>query len=308
MLGGFLLILPIMCCIMTGWGLKRVGILNDEGGSQMGRVVFYVAAPCLVFRITLSVSARDLGDVNFVLALYGGYLGMILCAWLSERFRRGDARRKAASVMMAIRSNNMFMGMPAVVMLWGEGALEYYGRFMALSVAGFEIFSAVSGLIVLHGGLRKDSLRRVFRSLSRNPVVLSIVLGALWNVGVGLPLPRWLDLSLKILGDLGTGLALITLGMKLKPGELRRDLLQVWPDMIVRLIISPLILALGFRFFPSQPEMVKTCILVMAMPVAMNTFPMAEAMGMDGDYTARAVMVSTMLSVLTLPLVIRFLL
>lgn len=308
MLNGFLLILPIMCCIMTGWILKRAGILNDEGGAQMGRVVFYVAAPCLIFRITLSLGSRDFDDVNLILVLYGGYLGMILCAWLSERFRRGDARRKAASVMMAVRSNNMFMGMPAVIMLWGESALEYYGRFMALSVAGFEIFSALSGLIVLHGGLKKDSLRRVLRSFSRNPVVLSIALGALWNVGVGLPLPRWLDLSLKILGDLGTGLALITLGMKLKPGELRHDLLQVWPDVIVRLLVSPLILALGFRFFPARPEMVKTCILVMAMPVAMNTFPMAEAMGMDGDYTARAVMVSTMLSVLTLPLVIHFLL
>ena len=46
----------------------------------------------------------------------------------------------------------------------------------------------------------------------------------------------------------------------------------------------------------------------MAMPVAMNTFPMAEAMGMDGDYTAKTIMVSTMVSVVTLPLVIRFLL
>ena len=65
---------------------------------------------------------------------------------------------------------------------------------------------------------------------------------------------------------------------------------------------------MGFRFLPSVPEMEKLSVLVMAMPVAMNTFPMAEAMGMDGDYTAKTIMVSTMVSVVTLPLVIRFLL
>ena len=73
------------------------------------------------------------------------------------------------------------------------------------------------------------------------------------------------------------------------------------------LLLSPLILAAGFRFLPCAPEMEKLSILVMAMPVAMNTFPMASAMGMDGDYAAKTIMVSTMLSVLTLPLVIEFL-
>ena len=69
MMDGFMLILPIMCCIMTGWFLKKVGVLNDEGGAQMGRVVFFVAAPCMIFRFTLSLKPADFADGNFILEI-----------------------------------------------------------------------------------------------------------------------------------------------------------------------------------------------------------------------------------------------
>ena len=96
MMDGFMLILPIMCCIMTGWFLKKVGVLNDEGGAQMGRVVFFVAAPCMIFRFTLSLKPADFADGNFILVLYGGYLMMALSSRIIEHFRSGTAARKAA--------------------------------------------------------------------------------------------------------------------------------------------------------------------------------------------------------------------
>jgi len=308
MTDGFILILPIMCCIMTGWFLKRVGILNEEGGAQIGRLIYYLAAPCLIFRFTLSLKPRDFADVGFIAVLYGGFVLMALVSWIIERFRGGTAARKASSVIMSIRSNNMFMGMPAVLMLWGENWMGYYGRFMALCVVGFEIISALCGLVTLHGGVGLGAMKRVFASLFRNPIVISILFSLAWGMGLHLPMPRFLDMSLKIFGDLGTGLALITIGMKLRPSELVNDFLQCWPDAVVRLMIAPAILAAGYRFFPSEPEMVKVSVLVMAMPVAMNTAPLAAAMGMDGNYAAKTIMVTTVLSVATLPLVIRFLL
>ncbi len=151
-------------------------------------------------------------------------------------------------------------------------------------------------------------MKRVFASLFRNPIVICIMLALVWGMGLHLPMPRFLNLSLKIFGDLGTGLALISIGMKLRPAELWADVRLCWPDAVIRLFIAPAILAAGFRLSPSQPEMVKVCVLVMAMPVAMNTFPLADAMGMDGEYAAKTIMVTTVLSVLTLPFVIRFLL
>ena len=152
------------------------------------------------------------------------------------------------------------------------------------------------------------SLSRVGGSLIRNPVIISIMLGLLFGMGLHVKLPQWLSLSIDILGDLGTGLALLTLGMKLKPAELFSDLAVVWPEVIMRLFLAPLILWAGFRLLPVEPSMEKIGVLVMGMPVAMNTYPMAAAMGMDDDYTARSIMVSTILSVFSLPVIIRFLL
>jgi malonate transporter len=308
MIQGFLLILPIMCCIWTGWLLKRIGIFNDEGGEQMGRVVFYLAAPCIVFRFVYALKPADFADVNFSIVLNAGYVVIILISCVMQLFRRCSIQRKAASVMMSIRSNNMFMGMPAVIIMWGEQILPAFGRYMALAEVGFEFLSALSGLVVLNGGLNSRSLRRVGVSLLHNPVIISIILALTFGMGLHVKLPRWLSLSIDILGDLGTGLALLTLGMKLKPAELFHDLSVVWPEVLMRLFLAPLILWAGFRLLPVEPAMEKIGILTMGMPVAMNTYPMAAAMGMDDDYTAQSIMVSTVLSVFTLPVIIRFLL
>ena len=155
-------------------------------------------SPCLIFRFTLSLRLSDFADGNFITVLYGGYLMMALASWLVERFRTGSRARKAASVLMAIRSNNMFMGMPAVIMLWGESWLGWYGRYMAISVLGFELFSATCGLIALNGGVGWKSFRRVLLSLTHNPIVISIAISLICGMGLGLTLPRWIDLPLKI--------------------------------------------------------------------------------------------------------------
>lgn len=308
MLDGFMLILPIMCCVLTGLFLKRVGILSDEGGEQMSRLIFYVAMPCMIFRFSSTLKPSDFADVGYLAVLYGGYLLTALSSWLVGLFSGSVPARRAASVSMSVRSNNVFMGYPAVLTLWGESWSGFYGRYIALSILGCEILSASAALITLNGSLRPKALCRVMFSLFRNPFVISLAVALVWGMGLKLPVPRFLELSIKIFGDLGTGLALMLLGMKLQPSKLWRDFLDTWPDVAVRLALSPLILAAGYRLFPAQPEMVKIAVLVMAMPVAMNALPMADAMGMDGDYTARATMTSTAASVLTLPLVIRFLL
>ncbi len=307
MLDGFMLILPIMCCVMTGWFLKRIGALTDEGGDQMGILIFYVASPCLVFRFTFALTPADFADFGYMAVLYAGYAAMALSSCAVGLLRGQSRARRAASVLVSLRSNNVFMGYPAVVMLWGESRLGFYGRYMAISVLGVELVSAAASLLVLNGGLRLSALRRFALSLFKNPIVVGILAALVWGMGLKLPMPRFLDISMKIFGDIGTGLALMSLGMRLRPSRLWGDFLATWPDAALRLLLSPLLLAAGYAVVPARPEMVKIAVLVMAMPAAMNTFSMADAMGMDGDYAARATMVSTVASALTLPLVIRFL-
>lgn len=307
MFDSFLMVLPIIISMLVGYSLKCIGMLNDEGAKQMGNIVFWIALPCLLFRITYTLRLNDLSNMRFLLLFFGSIIVSMLCAQIIELFRHGDRKRKAVSCIVVVRTNCIFMGIPTVLMLWGESRLKTFALLLALSQAGIEILAALSSLIMLYGGVHVKALKHVFKAFIRNPVVLGTVAGTLWGVCVGIELPKCIDLSLEILGGLGTGLALMTLGMKLEPKRIFSDFFYTWEDSFIRLFIVPVIIWLVFSFFPAPiayPELEKMSILIMAMPAATSVFPMAESMGMDGDYAARCVVATTLLSIFTLPIII----
>lgn len=303
MLDGILIVLPIVVCMITGYFLKRVGMISAEGATQIGKIVFYLASPSVLFRMTLKVRPENFADTNYIFAYHAALFASLVVSFVIGSLRGCNAKRKAASCMMSLRSNCVFMGIPTIIMLWGEEMMPVYGLFMALSITGMEIFAALFSLVVLHGGLKRSSVECAFKSFLRNPVVMSCIVGAAFGLFIGVDLPRCIDLPLKIFADLGTGLALLTLGMKIEPERVLSDMLSTWPDILMRLIITPVIMWSIFKLMGSTPDLAKVAILVMAMPVATNSLPMAEAMGMDGDYTARATMATTVMSVFSLPLI-----
>ncbi|MDY3868581.1 MAG: AEC family transporter [Pyramidobacter sp.] len=308
MLSAFLLILPIMLCIAFGWLLKHRGILTDRGAADMNSFIFYGAMPAILFRTTLRVEAEHFSDWHFLAVIHGVYFALLAAAWFGSGARGFDVKKRASSVLMAIRSNNVFMGMPAALMLWGDEGSVSFARFVALSVLGFEVLSAMFGLMARSGGFSLHSLKRVLLKLPRNPLVVAVVAGLAWGLLVPFEFPKWLDETLKIIGNTGTGIALATLGMRLNLSTLLSDLARSWSDILIRLVLSPVLLAVGFYFLPTDALLMKTSILIMSMPVAVNSFTLAEEFDLDSDYAAQTIVATTIASVVTLPVVISFLL
>ena len=305
MFDGFLIVLPIIICLAAGYTFKRVGLLDDNGLVQIGNVVFYVASPCLFFRMTNTIRPENLTNVRFIIVFHAAMIAALVLAGIIGKFRKGDRKRRALSTLIVLRTNCVFMGLPTAMMIWGDSMMKPFGLFLALTLAGSEIFAALGGLIVLYGGFRMNSLKYVLKAFIKNPIVISSVLGVAWGLAVGKELPRCIDLPIKIFADLGTGLALISIGMKVVPEKILSDMLSTWPDSLIRLIAVPLLIWAVFQMFPCDPDLQKVAILIFAMPAATNSFPMALAMGMDADYAARVVMASHLLSVFTLPVIAR---
>ena len=308
MFSSFMMVLPIVICIAAGYIFKRTGMLNEEGAVQIGRIVFYLATPCILFRLTMTLRAEDLANVRFISVLYVCMLLSMLAAYVILRMRGGDRKCTSVSYLMVLRTNNLFMGIPTIIMLWGQEALRVYALYIAMSIGFIEIISAAFALASLYGELNFSSIRKIVIGLFTNPVVLTTIAGTAWGLCIKMPLPRCIDLPMEIFGNLGTGLALMTLGMKLNLKSIVHDLASTWTDSLIRLIISPLIVWTGFQLFPSAPELERMAVLLLALPIAANTAPMADALGMDSEYAAHSVMASTLLSIFTLPVMVNLLL
>ena len=298
----FLIILPIALVIGVGAVLRRAGFLDDRAVIAVNRLVYWVAIPALLVRLTMKAEPSMFADVNLIVATHVFFLIAPPIGWGLARLLTADRRRLAVSALGSIRSNNVFMGVPAVALALGAPGVEVVSVFFALSFIGYQILSISYGQLALSGGLSFRSLARVVERLLRSPFIQACVAGIALSITGVHTFPRWLDEPVRILADMGTGLALLSLGASLQFGRLFGSMAEMRMDLFYKLVGCPALMLLCFRVWPTTAIVMDTVILLTAMPIAVNTFILAQGMGMDDGYAGRLIAMSTLCSVFTIPL------
>jgi hypothetical protein len=115
------------------------------------------------------------------------------------------------------------------------------------------------------------------------------------------------DVTLKVLGDIGTGMALLAVGAGLSFRSVPSMLRKTWRDALIKLVVQPAVVWAFFLAWPVDSLMVKVVVFVCAMPVAVNSLVVAQGMGMDDQYAGEVIAVTTVFSAVTLPFWIRVL-
>ena len=141
---------------------------------------------------------------------------------------------------------------------------------------------------------------RTLGRLVKNPLVLSCLLGLLFAL-LHIPVDDTLLTSMDMVGKMAVGLALLSLGLSIDVSNLPRALRRTWPDVLIKLFVHPAVSLLCFAVWPVQEEIARVSVLLCAMPTAVNTFILAEGMGMEGDYISDIVLVSTAAAAITVP-------
>ena len=306
-MNGIQLVFPLLCIMALGYGARRKGVLNPEVCVKLNLLLFWVINPAILFRSTYLMGAGAEVSRAFLLVMYGGFFLVPPLAWILGHCRRLPKGRLGVSVLVSTRSNNVFMGIPVISMALGDAGMEIYSLFLAFGMAGYMIISIAWGECAFSGRLSPASLGKTFLKVLKNPLVLSCLggmgLGALFS-GI---LPQGIEMSMKILGNSASGVALLALGASLKPEALFRGLRHSWLDVGIKLVVYPGVVWLLCRFFPLPPIMEYTLVLLAALPAAINNFPLAQGMGMDAEYAAEIVATTTLISIVTIPLWIGFL-
>ena len=297
----FLIILPIALVIGVGAVLRRAGFLDERAVVAVNRLVYWVAIPALLVRLTMKASPAMFADANLIIAGYVFFVIAPPIAWLIARTQSTDRRHVAVSVLVSIRANNVFMGLPAVSIALGAPGVEVVSVFFALSFVGYQILSISYGQLVLSGGLSLRSVVRTLERLLKSPFILACLFGIVLSAAGIHTFPRWLDEPLRILADMGTGLALLSLGASLMFRKLLGTMREMWADVLFKLIGCPALMLLCFYIWPTNRLVMDTVILLTAMPIAVNSFILAQGMGMDEEYAGRLIAMSTICSVVTIP-------
>lgn len=287
--------LVLLFAIAAGFLANRMGILGGGTDKKISRLLLTITLPAMilgsvctgealpeaaVMMVALGVAAVFyLLEFAFVLAvppLLGGTPG-----------QRGVWRYTLAFPNVA------FIGYPVVSALFGPEALFY----AVILVLPFNLMTFTLGPLMLTGA-KRFSLRQMF-----SPCVVASILALILALGRLRP-PAMIGEALEFLGGVTVPLSLLFVGSLLAGMPLGRMLAspRLWILTAVRLLALPAVLCFLLRWMGTDPLILGVAVTQMAMPAAVNGSLLCMEYGGDAECMAQITFVSTLASIVTIPI------
>ena len=293
-------VLIIFALALFGIVAKFLGIIDSRTCASLSNILIYFTYPSLIFSsITSEVKWERLvsGFLTPVLTVVV-VAAMFLMGKIFARLLKQNSQTSRVFVLLCSIPNSGFLGIAVIYSLLGEVAMP----FAVLYEFGLGLFFWT----VIIGQLRDDKTAGLGASLKKllNPAIIATLVGLIINF-FKIPLPEIITVPVKTMGSANTPLAMLLVGytlttLQFKPGN-------VWNLVtlsFLKLAICPLIAYLIMMPFRIDP-MVRMVILIQStMPSMSSTSVFALKYGGDVDFSTTTVLVTTVLSIITIPLFI----
>ena len=304
MLEGFLLTAQqvgvLFALIAVGYVCRKTNFLSDAFVKGCVNLLLLIVTPCLIVHVfQRPFTGTALANLGLSLAVaFAAHL--IGIAFAEICFRRTDERQRGVLKFATVFSNGGFMAIPLEYALLGpDGA--FYG---ALYVVMFNFLCWTYGLKVMCGHLRDMNHRILFI----NPGTVGIAIGLPLFL-TSTTLPVILHDPIKYIADLNTPLAMIVIGFYLADARFAAYFRCV-PALVasaLRLLIIPALVLAGLvaaRGMRLDPTMAIALTASASAPVAAMDTMFASKYGRDVDVSVGLVAVTTILSIMTMPILV----
>ena len=302
MLAVFLKTLPFFGLIGLGWLAARSRFFPQEGAAWLTKFVFYFALSAMLFRFAATLDLGALFDGRFVLAYLTGSIAVWAIGFAAARWRGAQIAEAAMEAHTGMTGNTGFLGVPMLVVMLGERAV---GPVLMVLTLDMIVFSTLITLIISasrHRRVRLGTLLAALRGVIANPMIVSMVAGLAW-AGLSLPLPRPAAEFLTLLGNAATPGALFAIGASLAARPVGRIGPAAWLSF-AKLVLHPAAVTLAALAFGVAAGPAGIMVAAAALPVAGNVYMLAHHFRVAEQRVSAAILISTAVSILTIPVVI----
>lgn len=283
-------ILPIILLGSAGFVLGKVLHVDPRG---LGRVVFYVFSPVLIFDLMLKNQLK-FGEAASVIAFTVTIVLLVgVLTYVLGRILKVERTALISIIITSMFANTGNYGLPLVSFAFGERALSYAGIYFVTTTLLFY------SLGVLLASLGHMNLKEAVLGLFRVPMLYAVALAlAVNNLQIELPL------ALQRAVDIGSGGAipvmLVLLGLQMTQVEFSKNLRALQLSVSMRLLIAPALALLIAAWFGVQGFARQGAVTQASMPSMVSATVLAAEYHLDSKLIAAIVFVSTVLSPLTL--------
>lgn len=269
------------CWVLLGWEY-RVQFVT--------RLTMTLSIPCLIFTALMQTEIDPQALRDTALAATVAYLGVGALVYIVVKLANIEVRTFLAPLTFGNTGN---LGLPLALFAFGPIGLDY----AVVVFAVMAIFSFTIGVWIVSGGGSPISA-------IKEPIVWATILGGIF-LAQDWSLPIWTINTLELIGQIAIPVMLITLGvalMRLNPGSLGRS---IWLSLLKYVICILVPLGVGL-VFDLSPIALAVLVLQVSTPVAVTSYMLAEKYEADASQVAGLVVVSTLLSIVAIPLILAF--
>lgn len=293
--------LVILFAIVAGIVAKRLGYLGGETDQKLSKLLLNITMPAMI--LASVITGDELPEASVILSVLEVaavfYVLSFAVALLVPRFLSGTPAQKGVWRFALAFPNVGFIGYPVAVALFGEGALFY----AVILVLPFNLLAYSLGPLMLAGATR-------FRwQQLLSPCIVASVLGLVLALARLRP-PALVGEMLDFVGDITVPLSLLVVGSFLAdiPAGKVFHSAKLWLLSALRLLVMPVVLCLILRAMHVEDLVLGIAVTQMAMPVAVNGTLLSMEYGGDTACMAQITFLTTLGSILTIPIIAALLL
>ena len=283
----------MLIMIAVGYFITKKGMLTERGASEITSLLIKIVTPCLIVNSFIA-SHDDLELTELLLSVGVSALSIVISmAFSLITFRKELLERKKVLRFAVIFSNAGFMGIPLVQGIVGDKGVIYGSFFIVV----FNIFCWTYGYSMMSGGGKMN-----LKTVLLNPGIVGLVFG-LPIYFLKLNLPAVIAEPVGFLSNLNTPLAMLVIGSYIAKVDLRSFVsdLSVYKMAFLRLVAAPAVYLGLLMLIRPEPDLFVSSVIQASAPVAANTVLFAVQYKCDSELASKTVAVSTVLSILTIP-------
>lgn len=286
-------LLPLILLIGIG-SLLQLTIATEAWVEVLNKLAIYLLFPALIFSGMMKVELEQIDDFLF---LYGNalLLVMIIVVLKFGLTKLGLAQKLVNTYVIAVFFGNVgYLGFPIITSL-----LEGSQGVVSMHVALYTLILFTLGIGILEFDTHQKIDKKIFIDTLKNPLLLAVIASVIL-LATDIRLPFVVQKTIDLLAGGATPIILISLGIFLiRPLPKGLNYKHLITLITLKLLIMPSIFYLYF-YLGNQSSTLAISVLEAVMPVAITPFILAQLYPMERELIALAVVISSILSIITL--------
>ena len=283
----------------VGFYCRKKGIFNDVARDKLTDFVVFITLPCMIFEsfnMEFSLDALKQGAVALIIAVGMACVALLLGKVLYNRF---PYEEKSILQDGTLVSNSGFAGLPVVSGAYGDeglflGSLFIIPTRILMWSAGISLFT-------------KADAKQAVKKVMLNPGIIAVEVGLIRMI-LQIPLPHFVDSAVDNLGACTSPLAMALVGAILADVPLKTVFdPKSFYLVAVRQFLLPGICLVALRLLGMDPLTIGVSVVITGMPIGSTTAILAQKYGADAKFASKCVFISTLTSLVTVPILTLFL-